>query len=457
MRPGEVSRFGRGLWHAVLENGLTVLAQEVHSVPLVSVWSWYRVGSKDEGPGRTGVSHWVEHMNFKGTRHISREDMTGIVERHGGSWNGYTWIDQTAYLETAAREALDELLFLEAERMTGGLYEPEACEAERTVIISELQGGLNDPEQVLDIEVTATAFSAHPYRHPTIGWPGDLRSMTREDLYEHYRSYYLPNNATVVVVGDMSADDVIQRVERRFGDIPPGSLPRRLRTVEPPQAGERRVRINREASTPYLKVVFHAPAVGDPDFLPMVVLDAILTGAKGVNLWSSYRTQASQRRSRLYRALVDGRLASGVTGALLPTQEPFLYTISVTGLSGAGGETLEERLLEELGRVARDGVTRVEIDRALRQLKARLILEDDSVGAIAHQLGFFATVSSVETYLALADRISRVDRDDVARVAGRYLVESNRTVGWYGSASDGAPGALVPERSSGLAAASPTL
>ncbi len=170
-----------------LPNGLKVIVQEVHTAPLVSVWCWYRVGSGDEGPGLTGVSHWVEHMNFKGTTNIPREQMKGIVERFGGMWNGYTWIDQTTYLETAGRDALDQMLFIEAERMANGLYELEDCESERTVIISELQGGENDPDQLLDQEVTATAFRAHPYRHPTIGWLQDLRSMTRDDLYGHYR------------------------------------------------------------------------------------------------------------------------------------------------------------------------------------------------------------------------------------------------------------------------------
>src|SRR5262245_31005840 len=197
-----------------LSNGLKVLVHEVHTAPLVSVWSWYKVGSRDEGPGRTGVSHWVEHMNFKGTVNIPRDEIKGLVERFGGLWNGYTWIDQTTYLETAGRDALDQLLFIEAERMAHGLYEPEDCESERTVIISELQGSENDPHQLLEQELTATAFRAHTYRHPTIGWLPDLKSMTRDDLYGHYRRYYIPNNATLVVAGDVDADDVIQRAAK---------------------------------------------------------------------------------------------------------------------------------------------------------------------------------------------------------------------------------------------------
>ena len=209
----------------VLDNGLKVLIREVHTAPLASVWCWYRVGSKDEGPGVTGVSHWCEHMNFKGTKNIPRDQVKGIIEKFGGAWNGYTWIDQTTYLETASKDALDRMLFIEAERMDACLYDPADCESERTVIISELQGGENDPEQLLDTEVTATAFKVHPYHHPTIGWLPDLQSMTRDDLYGHYRKFYVPSNATLVIVGDVETEDVLKRVEKQFGGIASGSRP----------------------------------------------------------------------------------------------------------------------------------------------------------------------------------------------------------------------------------------
>ncbi len=214
----------RAVRRTTLDNGLKVIVQEEHTAPLASVWCWYKVGSKDEQPGLTGVSHWVEHMNFKGTTNIPRDQVKGIIEQFGGSWNGYTFIDQTTYLETATRDALDRMLFIESERMASCLYHPDDCESERTVIISELQGGENDPDQLLDQELTATAFKAHPYRHPTIGWISDLESMTRDDLYGYYRRYYVPNNATLVVVGDVDTDEALRRVEHHFGKIPAGQL-----------------------------------------------------------------------------------------------------------------------------------------------------------------------------------------------------------------------------------------
>jgi len=408
-----------------------VIVQPVHIAPLVSVWCWYKVGSGDEGPGRTGVSHWVEHMNFKGTTNIPREQMKGIVERFGGMWNGYTWIDQTTYLETAGRDALDQMLFIEAERMAHGLYELDDCESERTVIISELQGGENDPDQLLDIELTATAFRAHPYRHPTIGWLEDLRSLTREDLVEHYRRFYVPNNATLVIVGDVDPDDALGLAERVFGRIRSGDLPQRPMVLEPPQVGERRVTLERPGNTAYLKLAWHAPAATDPDFFPMLVLDAVLTGAKGVNLWSSFKGAPPQRRARLYTELVERGVASSVSGALLPTIHPFLYTLSLTAMEGVSLSDLEAATVTEIERVRTAGISDEELIRARRQLRARFVFETDSVTNIAHQLGYFETVTGSGFFPRLQERIDSVTTDAIADVARRRLGRTTRTVGWF--------------------------
>ena len=414
-----------------LDNGLKVLVQEVHSAPLVSVWCWYRVGSGDELPGSTGVSHWVEHMNFKGTQNIPRDEMKGIVERFGGTWNGYTWIDQTAYLETAGRDALDTLLFIEAERMARGLYEPQECESERTVIISELQGGENDPDQLLETEVTATAFRAHGYRHPTIGWVDDLRAMSRDTLFGHYRRYYVPGNATLVVVGDVNADEVMRGAKKHFGGVSAAPAPQRLRAPEPRQSGERRVTLEREGTTAYLKLAWHAPAVTDPEFFPMLVLDAALTGAKGTNLWTSFRGTPPQRKARLYTSLVERGLASAVSGSLLATTEPFLYTISLTAADGVSLSALEEAALAEIDRVRSGGLSDGEVDRAKRQLRARLVFENDSVTNIAHQLGYFEIVAGPGFVDGLASSVQRVTVEQVAGVAATRLSKDQRTIGRF--------------------------
>jgi len=422
----------------VLDNGLRVLVHEVHTAPLASVWCWYKVGSKDEVTGLTGVSHWVEHMNFKGTTNIPRDQVKGIIEKFGGSWNGYTWIDQTTYMETASTAGLDRMLFIEAERMANCLYDPEDCESERTVIISELQGGENDPDNLLEQEVIAAAYKVHPYRHPTIGWLSDLQTMTRDDLYQYYRHNYVPNNATVVVVGDVDTADVFRRVEEQFGSIPTGPTPRRVRVVEPEQLGERRVEVSRPGTTAYLKLAYHAPAVGDPDFFPMLVLDAILTGAKGINVWSSFRTAPPQRSARLYRALVESRLASSIGAGLLPTEHPFLYLISATAMEGVGLRDVESAATEALNDVAKNGITERELAKARNQLRARLVFENDSVTNLGHQLGYFQTVASLDIYQHAATRIAAVTESDVNRVAKMYLRSDRRTVGWFNpSGGDG--------------------
>jgi zinc protease len=424
-----------------LDNGLKVLVREEHTAPLASVWCWYKVGSRDERPGQTGVSHWVEHMNFKGTENIPRDQVKGIIEQFGGSWNGYTWIDQTTYLETATRDALDRMLFIEAERMARCLYHPDDCESERTVIISELQGGENDPDVLLDQEVTATALKAHPYRHPTIGWLSDLQTMTRDDLYGHYRRYYIPNNATLVIVGDVDTDVALRRVEHHFGGIPAGPAPIRHWTAEPEQTGERRVTIRREGTTAYLKVAYHAPAVGDPGFFPALVLDAVLTGAKGVNLWSSFRGMPPQRQARLYRALVDRGLASMIAGQLVPTADPFLYAVSATATEGAAPAAVESALLQALDEVRVSGITPEELARAKTQLHARFVFDNDSVTNIAHQLGYFETIAEVDVFTSIEERVQAVTLEAVSQIAASMLTAANRTVGWF----EPVEGAVAPE------------
>ena len=322
-----------------LDNGLKVLVHALHTAPLVSVWCWYRVGSGDEVPGRTGVSHWVEHMNFKGTTNIPRDEMKGIVERFGGMWNGYTWIDQTTYLETAGRDALDQMLFIEAERMANGLYEPADCESERTVIISELQGGENDPEQLLDTEVTATAFRAHPYRHPTIGWLDDLQSHDAGTTsIGHYRQHYIPNNATLVVVGDVEVDDVLRRVgaavRRAF---PLRQLPPRVPTVGA-AADRRAARPRRAAGDDGLPEGRVARARGHrcrllPDAGARCRPDRRQGREPLVQLSGTRRRSARRGSTRPWSSAGSPRR---VSGALLPTAQPFLYTLSLTAIDGVG-------------------------------------------------------------------------------------------------------------------------
>jgi zinc protease len=323
------------------------------------------------------------------------------------------------------------MLFIESERMGSCLYDPDDCEAERTIIISELQGGENDPDTLLDQELTATAFRAHGYRHPTIGWLSDLQTMTRDDLYGHYQRFYVPNNATLVIVGDIDADAAMRDVVKRFGRIPANEVGRRTQTKEPGQLGERRVTVSKSGTTAYLKIAHHSPSGDEAEFVPLLVLDAVLTGAKGVNLWASFRTPPPQRSARLYQALVNTGLASGVTGSIVPTQEPFVYTISATATEGTALDRLEDAAIAEIDRVAREGITPQELTKAKTQLRARLVFENDSITNIAHQLGYFATIARWQDFHALAGRIEAVSLEQVSQVASRRLDSMSRTIGWF--------------------------
>jgi zinc protease len=255
--------------------------------------------------------------------------------------------------------------------------------------------------------------------------------MTRDDLYGHYRRYYVPNNATLVIAGDVEPDDVLRRVERALGNIPSGAAPPRLSIVEPPQLGERRVVVERPGTTAYLKIAWHAPAATEPDFFPMLVLDAVLAGAKGVNLWSSFRGVPPQRKSRLYTGLVERSLASSVSGALVPTAQPFVYTLSMTAMQGVDLPSLEAAALEQIEKIRTAGVTEEEVARARRQLRARFVFENDSVTNIAHQLGYFDTVTGPEFFGALRANVENVTAEQVFDVARRRLSATTRTVGWF--------------------------
>jgi zinc protease len=323
------------------------------------------------------------------------------------------------------------MLFIEAERMDACLYDPADCESERTVIISELQGGENDPEQLLDTEVTAAAFKVHPYHHPTIGWQCDLETMTRDDLHGHYRRYYVPSNATLVIVGDVDTDDVLKRVQKRFGTISSGEPPARVRQVEPEQQAERRVVLRKEGTTAYWKAAFHAPAFEDEMFFPLLVADAVLNGAAGLNIWSGGGVSRPQRSARLYRALVDKGLASSVSGSLMPTQHPYLYGVYASVAEGQALAAVEEVVVAEIERLRTGGITAEELKKVHAQLRARFVYDGDSVTDIAHQIGYFETIASWSAYHSLRNRLDAVTAEQVQAAARKYLTPSNRTIGWF--------------------------
>jgi len=414
-----------------LDNGLRVLLRPSHAAPLVSVWCWYHVGSKDERPGTTGASHWVEHMNFKGTEGISREDLKVWIERAGGAWNGYTWIDQTTYFETLSSDALDLALHIESERMTSCIYEEDEFESERSVIIAELQGNQNNPAYLLGVDVAAEAFRTHPYGWPTIGWLSDLETMSRNDLYNHYRNYYCPNNATLVIVGDIEPNEALRSVQQYFGSIERGNRPPSVQTREPEQKNERRVSVERPGTIRYLDVAFHAPAVGDEDFVPLLVADAVFSGGKGINLWAGGFGRNARTTSPLYQALVETELVAAVSSALLPTEQPYLYSISATVRDGISESAVEDALFAVLDSLASERSADHSLQKAKNQLLTQLAFDDEGVTRIGHQLGYFSTVADWKMIFEIEEQINSVTAENIRDVVARRLVSSRRTVGWF--------------------------
>jgi zinc protease len=413
---------------AKLKNGLQVMLKEMHTAPLISFWVWYRVGSRNERPGLTGASHWVEHMQFKGTPTFPAGVMDRAVSRDGGYWNAMTWMDWTAYYETMPASKIDLALRLEADRMGNSTFKPADVASERTVIISERQGHENEPSFRLSEEVQAAAFRVSPYHHEVIGDMADLETMSRDELYRHYRSYYLPNNAVVAVAGDFRARKMLARIRELFGGIPAGPAPDQHARPEPLQQGERRVTVEGPGETAYVVLACHAPRAADPDFMPMVVLDSILAGPSNFNFFGS---GISNRTSRLYKALVETELAAGVSGGLAATVDPYLYNVRATVRNGRDPQQVESALNAELQRVLDEPVTGAELEKAARQARAIFAYGSESITNQAFWLGYpeiFADYAWFETYL---ERLARVMPEDVQRAAQKYLTHTNRSVGIY--------------------------
>ena len=417
-----------GVLKTTLDNGLTVVVQENTNAPVATFWCWYKVGSRHERSGITGISHWVEHMLFKGTRTFPKATVDRLVSREGGVWNGMTWLDFTTYFETLPAAKIDLALRIEADRMVNALFAPKEAESERTVIISERQGNENNPQFLLSEVLNATAFIAHGYHHDTIGHLCDLQSMTRDELYGHYQTYYAPNNCVAVAVGAFDARDMLTRIGKAFGKIKPGPARPAIASVEPEQKGERRVTVEGEGTTSYIDVAYRVPEARHADFPALVVLDAILAGASGLSMFGGGTTNAS---SRLYRALVDTGLTTNISGVLVPTHDPYLYTISATVRQGHTPAEVEAALDAELQKAIEQPPAQEEVDKAIKQAKAQFAYGSESVTNQGFWYGFSEMFADTLWFTTYLDRLARVTLDDVHRVAKAYLVKSRRTAGHY--------------------------
>ncbi len=411
-----------------LPNGLLVMLKEIHSAPLISHWVWYRVGSRNEIPGITGISHWVEHMQFKGTPQFPSGVLDKAISREGGIWNAFTYLDWTTYFETMPADTIDLALRLEADRMVNSLFDPQEIASERTVIISERQGSENEPLFLLSEQVQAAAFRVHSYHHEIIGDMADLETMQPEDLINHYRTYYNPANAIVAVAGAFDSDAMLARIRELYGPIPGKSLTEPKIRTEPDQPGERRVMVEGPGETTYLQMAYRAPAANHPDFYAMTVLDSLLSGPGNLNMFGG---GLSNKTSRLYRSLVEQELAVSVSGGLQATIDPYLHGIVAIVNPQRNEEEVIAAVDSEIYRLQSELSSPDELARAVKQARALFAYGSESITNQAFWLGFSEMFASYDWFLAYLDRLAAVTPEDVQRVAQMYLQPKNRVVGVY--------------------------
>jgi zinc protease len=400
-----------------LDNGLKVLLFEDHDIPNIAYYTFFRVGSRNERPGLTGVSHFIEHMMFNGSAVFGPGEFDRVMEFNGGANNAYTGDDFTAYTDWFPKEALEEMMKLEADRMRGLRFDPAVLESERGVIASERRLGVeNDNDSLLDEAVRATAIMAHPYHWGVIGWMSDILGWRRDEIAAYFRTYYAPNNAVLVVVGDFESVPLLALIRKHYGGIPAGPPPPPVTTVEPPQIGPRRVELRKPAQIPSFLAAYHIPGAGDADFPALSLLETILLRGES---------------SRLYRRLVSAEpLAISVSGGVDETIDPFLFYVQAKPRPGADLERLEKAVAEEIARVRDEGITALEMEKARNAARTRFFTPLQTIAGKANMLGRAEMVyGGFEKLFAVMDRFAAVTPLQVRDACRRYLVADNQTVG----------------------------
>jgi zinc protease len=400
----------------VLDNGLTVLISEDHSAPVVSFQMWYHVGSKNERPGITGISHLCEHMMFRGSKNLGPEEHSRIVQANGGVDNAGTSFDYTMYYEKLSSDKLELAMSLESERLKYLTPTDQNFPSERDVVAEERRMSVdNSPYGVVFEQLLNSAFTAHPYHWHVLGFMSDIQNITVDDLKQHYKTYYLPSNATAVVAGDVKPKEAMQLVEKYFGDIPFQPAPKQVGTVEPEQKGERISYVHKIGQMPAFAVGYHIPEFGHPDIYPLTVAARILfTG----------------QSSRLYQRMVyQDQSALAVSGDCFSLEDPGLFFAFAVMQQGQSAQDGEETLFSELERLKTEPVSQQELAKAKNQLESEFVFGLQSVSDKGEQIGYYQTIlGDYSRLFEEADRYQAVTAQDVMRVAQQYFGENNRTV-----------------------------
>jgi len=399
-----------------LKNGMKVLVQTDHSIPNVALYVFYRIGSRNEHPGTTGLSHFFEHMMFNGANKYGAGELDKAMEANGAANNAYTTKNVTVYQDWFPRSALNLIFDIEADRIQYLSFDPQKIESERGVVASERRTSVDaDNAGILDEQLQATAFVAHPYQWPVVGWMSDIEHWTVQDLKHHFEMGYAPNNATMVVVGDVTAEEIFQLCEKYVEPIPQHAPPPPVTTIEPEQLGERRLVVHKPAELPLLRIAYHVARTNNPDFYPLNILRTVLVQGES---------------SRMYQRLVDkDQIALDVGLSMSPAFDPTVVTVSVQPKQGVDPQKCEAAIYEELDKVKKSSITDQELEKAKNIRLVEFYQQMRTINGRANTIGTYEVF--FDDYRKLFDAAKNygaVTKEDVQRVAQKYFGANNRTV-----------------------------
>ena len=411
-----------------LENGMKIIVLEDHSIPNANMYFFYKVGSRNEYPGITGISHFFEHMMFNGAKKYGPKQFDIVMEANGGSNNAYTTQNNTVYTDWFPNQSMEVMFDLEADRIANLSFDPTMIESERGVILSERSTGLeNYPLEELWDQVQGTAFFAHPYRWPVIGYESDIKNWTKEDLENYFHTYYAPNNCVVVIVGDVKFDWVKTLAEKYFATIPAGPKPREIHTVEPEQKGEKTVFVDRDIPTPNLLFAYHVPQSGTDEYYALDLLESILSSGK---------------TSRLYKSIVDEKqLAIDIGTDYGSAFDPTLMYIYAIANQGVKADALEKAILDEVDKIKKEGVSDEELQKVKNQKLMGFYHTMETINGKANMIGTYELFfGSYKKLFSAPDDFNKVTKEDIQQVAKKYFTEDNRTIGIMESKTNGEEG-----------------
>lgn len=409
-KPEDVKQF-------TLKNGMKILVVEDHKIPNANMYLFFRVGSRNEYPGITGISHFFEHMMFNGAKKYGPKMFDRTMEFNGGSNNASTSQNLTVYTDWFPSTALETIFDLESDRIATLNFDDKMIESERGVILSEYSTGLeNSSSELLYQNLLGTAMVAHPYHWPVIGYESDIKNWTKADLQNYFLTYYAPNNCEVVIAGDVKLDEVKRLSEKYFEPIPSQKPPRPIHTVEPEQAGEKRLTVYKTVSTPNIMIAYHIPATSSPDYYAIELLNSILS---------------SGNSSRLYSALVDKKqLATEVSSFTELNFDPNLFYIYAICNDNVKEGDLEKGIYEEIEKLKKDGVTETELQKVKNQKLMEFYHSIETINGKASSVGYYDVFfGDYKKLFSAPDEYKKVTNEDIKRVAAKYLTENNRTFG----------------------------